>query len=115
MRPILRPRHPSSEQNSLTPEALLRAAIASRTCVTATYNRGKVKLAPYALYERDDALFLDAVTIERDGRPPREPKVGSFRLAGLVNLSSTKDRFEPQPELPAASAKTGLRLLAQLS
>ena len=60
--------------------SLLRRAIATRTYILATYNTGRVKLAPYGLYERDEAHFLAAVTVERDGRVPRELRLGAFRL-----------------------------------
>ena len=61
--------------------------------MSATYNRGKVKLAPYVLYEKDDDLFVDAVTLERDGRPPREAKLGAFRLSGLQRFGWSRSRL----------------------
>jgi hypothetical protein len=73
--------------------------------VRATYNRGSVKLAPHILYKRDDALFLDAVTLERDGRTPRELKLGAFRLSGLTNLSATFEKFDPMLPLSVESEK----------
>lgn len=76
---------------------LLLEAIALRKCVAATYNRMAVKLAPHVLYTRHDELFIDAVTVERDGQPPREIKLGSFKLAGLTGLEATSQTFDPAP------------------
>src|SRR3546814_4683724 len=53
---------------------LLLESIAIRKCVETGYNRMAVKLAPHILYTRHDELFIDAVTIEREGKPPREIK-----------------------------------------
>ena len=52
---------------------LLLEAIALKTCVEGIYNRMTVKLAPHILYTRHDELYVDAVTVERDGTPPRGP------------------------------------------
>jgi hypothetical protein len=40
--------------------------------------------APYSLY-KNDALHIDAITLERD-EPPREPKLGTFKLDGLKDI-----------------------------
>jgi len=42
-----------------------------------------MKLAPLILYTRHGELYLDAVAIEREGRPLRDLKLGTFKLAGL--------------------------------
>lgn len=67
----------------MEPNRLVLEAIALRKCIAATYNRMAVKLAPHILYTRHGELFVDAVTVERDGQPPRETKLGTFKLAGL--------------------------------
>lgn len=69
-------------------------AIALQKCLTATYNRMVVKLAPHILYTRHEEMFIDAVTIERDGRPPRELKLGTFKLAGLSDVAVIDETFE---------------------
>jgi hypothetical protein len=69
-------------------------AIALRKCIQASYNRMQVTLAPHILYTRHDELFVDAVTIERDGQPPREIKLGTFKLAGLKDVSLLERRFD---------------------
>ncbi|MET0372566.1 MAG: hypothetical protein ABW039_14480 [Sphingobium sp.] len=70
-------------------------AIALHKCLRVTYNRMVVTLAPHILYTRHDEMFIDAVTIDRDGRPPRELKLGTFKLAGLSDIAVTDQIFEP--------------------
>lgn len=72
-------------------------AIALRMCLRAQYNRAEVVLAPHVLYQRNDSLFIDAVTQTRDGKPPREEKIGSFNLAGLSDVSVMQAPFETSP------------------
>ena len=80
-------------------------AIATRRCVAATYNRMRVSLAPHILYTRHDEMFVDAVTIEREGLPPREIKFGTFKLAGLKDVAVEDRPFEPNPEFDPAIEK----------
>ena len=96
------------------PVEVIRQAIATRTCIAATYNRGQVKVAPFILYQRDDALFVDAITIERDGRPPREPKLGAFRLSGLSEVRATKEPFVPAVEIELGDGKYAGGVIAHL-
>lgn len=88
----LRYDHGAMELNKIILEA-----IALQKCVLASYNRTAVKLAPHILYTRHDALFIDAVTLERDGQAPREKKLGSFRLTGLKDIALDDSRFQPEP------------------
>lgn len=73
-------------------------------CVAATYNRMAVVLAPHVLFMKNDALYVGAVTLERDGQTPREPKFGLFKLDGLVGLRpedrsfTRSDLYEPEDE-----------------
>ena len=93
--------------------ALLLEAIALKKCVEATYNRMVVKLAPHILYTRHDELFLDAVTLERDGQPPKEKKIGTFKLTGLQALGFSGKPFNPEPIFnPAAEKYRGVTLFA---
>ena len=55
-------------------------AIALQKCLKVTYNKMVVTLAPHILYTRHDEMYIDAVTTDRDGRPPRELKLGTFKL-----------------------------------
>lgn len=72
---------------------VLLEAIVKRQAVAATYNRTEVTLAPHILYTRHGDLHVDAVTLERDGRPPKEEKLGTFKLAGLSAVRLTPRRF----------------------
>jgi hypothetical protein len=71
-------------------------AIARRMCVDAVYNRMTMRLSPHILYTRHDDLFVDAVTVARDGQPPRELKIGTFKLSGLRDMVVTAAPFVPQ-------------------
>jgi hypothetical protein len=75
---------------------IIEAAIVRRLCVRAIYNRTEMTFAPHILYTRHDDPFVDAVVTEREGKPPREIKLASFKLAGLTGIMLTTDRFEPQ-------------------
>lgn len=61
----------------------------------ADYNRGAVILAPVVLFREHDALFLIAATVSRDGKPPREPKLGTFRLSGMTNVRRLRAAIDP--------------------
>jgi len=66
---------------------MLAFAIERQVFVTATYNRLRARLAPHSLFERHGDSFLRAVTLEVDGREPREPKLGIFKLTGLSEVT----------------------------
>lgn len=80
-------------------------AIVKRQCLSATYNRGEVVLAPHAIFTRHDEMFVDAIVIERDGKPPKEVKLGNFKLVGLGALRLTPRRFTPSNLFDAADVK----------
>jgi hypothetical protein len=67
----------------MEPSKLVLEAIALRQGVEATYNRMALKLAPLILYTKHGELYVDGVTVEREGRPVPEAKVGTFKLTGL--------------------------------
>lgn len=93
--------------------AIALEAIARLRCVTATYNRGVVTLAPHILYTRHDELYIDATTIDRDGNPPREVKIGTFKLDGLGDLTLVEQEFTPNALFePEAEKYIGVTLLA---
>jgi hypothetical protein len=75
--------------------ALILEGIATRTCITATYNRMVILLAPHILYTKHDELYLDAVTVKREGALPREVKVGAFKVIGLKDLALSEQAFVP--------------------
>lgn len=82
------------EGTALSPEAeLLAQAISRKLCVVAVYNRTNMTIAPHILYTKHDDLFVDGVVSLREGKVPAEPKLGTFKLAGLSNVSLTADSF----------------------
>ena len=91
------PAHPSID--------IFRDAITRRTCVGTVYNKAEVKLAPHILYSRHGDLFIDAVVVERDGKKPREIKLGTFKLAGLGEAIATKRLFVPLPAFDSSAPK----------
>ena len=72
---------------------LFLEAIVKRQAVAATNNPIAVTLAPHILYTRHGDLHVDAVTLEREGKPPKEVKLGTFKLAGLSAVRLTPRRF----------------------
>lgn len=97
----------------MDPSRVVLEAIALGTCIEAVYNRMKVLLAPHILYTRHDELYVDAVTVERDGQPPREVKLGSFKLTGLREMALADRRFERQLDFdPGDSRYAGVTLFA---
>jgi hypothetical protein len=66
---------------------LLKGAIEQRLCVSATYNRTRLVLAPHQIHMKNDAPHLDAVTLDHGGRAPKNPRVGTFKIAGLTQVT----------------------------
>ena len=92
---------------------LLFEAIALNKCIRATYNRMDVTLAPHILYTRHGELYIDAVTVLREGMQPREAKLGSFKLTGLKDLRLTERQFRPDSLfLPSDEKYRGVTLFA---
>jgi hypothetical protein len=94
---------PALQANPST--GIIEAAILRRQCVRAIYNRTEMMFAPHILYTRHDDPFVDAVVIERAGKPPREIKLASFKLAGLTGIMLTNDKFEPDAVFDAAEPR----------
>jgi hypothetical protein len=86
---------------------ILLEAIALRKCVVATYNKVRMTLAPHILYTKHDAVFVDAVAIERNGELPRETKLGAYNLAGLKDVQLIDRHFEPDRDFDLASLRYG--------
>lgn len=95
----------TSESAPSGPVPTIFEAIVRKRCVVATYNRVNMTLAPHVIYTRHGDLFIDAVAIERDGKPPREEKIGTFKLAGLNDLKLTPRSFPANPMFHANDAK----------
>ncbi|MDB5685151.1 MAG: hypothetical protein JWM75_2849 [Sphingomonas bacterium] len=68
------------------PTRVILEAIARDLCIRAVYNKSVATLAPHIVYTRHGELFVDALTVERDGKKPREEKLGSYKLAGLSEV-----------------------------
>lgn len=80
-------------------------AIVKKQAVAALYNRVALTLAPQVLYTRHGDLHVDAITIERDGRPPKEQKLGTFKLSGLSAVRLTPRRFGRSTLFDAAAER----------
>lgn len=92
---------------------LVFEAVVKRQAIAATYNRGEVTLAPHVVYTRHGEIYVDAITLERDGKPPKEVKLGAFKLAGLGPIRLTPRQFAPSELFDAADQRyDGVTLLA---
>lgn len=87
------------------PLALIKLAIARKLCILATYNRTAMTIAPHILYTKHDEPHLDGVVIARGGVPPKELKLGTFKLTGLSGLGLSPDSFMPQAVYDAATER----------
>ncbi len=88
-------------------------AIVKQQALAATYNRGDITIAPHIVYTKHGEFYLDAVTLERDGKPPREPKIGAFKISGLGGMRVTPRRFTPSELFnPKEERYDGVTLLA---
>ncbi|HWU95600.1 MAG TPA: hypothetical protein VN029_08370 [Sphingomonas sp.] len=87
--------------------------IVRQKCLSATYNRTAMILAPHILYTRHEALHVDAVVVLKEGVPPREEKIGTFKLDGLTEMAVI-DRDFVKSELfdPALEKYQGETLMA---
>lgn len=95
----------------MLPNKELLQAIATRVCATATYNRDRIVLAPHILYTRHGEVHADGVVLERNDVPPKEVKLGTFKLAGLHDVAVTDRQFVPDPIFdPNAEKYAGVTL-----
>lgn len=92
---------PGSAQTLDQVEQLCLRALRLRRCISASYNRGTIVIEPVLLFREHEAAFLLARTVLRDGTPPRESKLGSFRLSGMTQVglaSASVERSLAPPE-----------------
>ena len=87
--------------------ALVRTAIRNRTCLQAVYNRLTILLAPHALYTRHGEHYVDGVVQSREGQPPKEAKLGTFKVDGLRELSLAAVPFLPDALFDPGADKYG--------
>ena len=91
---------------ALSPEAeLIAQAVRRKLCIVAVYNRTSMQIAPHILYTKHDDPFIDGVAVLRDGKVPAELKLGTFKLAGLNNVSLTAEPFNVMPVYDPDDAK----------
>lgn len=86
-------------------QIIIRDAIAQSQCIEVTYNRMRLKLAPHILYARHGAPFLDAVAVEREGKELSDPRLGTFKLAGLQDVAVIERSFQFMPGFDASDPK----------
>ncbi len=72
---------------------LLRDAIKRKVMVEAEFNRSRSVLAPHSLIEKNGELYLKAVTVARPGLKRRDPRLGTFKLHGLRDVTVTRRLF----------------------
>ncbi len=88
-------------------------AIALKKCITATYNGTKMRLAPHILYTKHDEMFMDAVALLKNDVPPREKKLGTFKIIGIKDMELEEEGFEIEPFYePSAEKYEGVTLFA---
>ncbi|MBB4640377.1 hypothetical protein [Rhizorhapis suberifaciens] len=81
-------------------------AIARKQTVAARYNGDLIKLAPHLLFERHGDLFVSALNMSKNWRTDVEPRLGQFKLAGLVATELLDETFEPLPSYEAAAPRS---------
>lgn len=102
----------SNEAVPTGPIPTILEGIVRRRCLSATYNRSSMIVSPHALYTKHGDLFMDAVTVSRNLVMAREPKLGTFKLAGLTDLKLTGREFEPSDLFePEAERYEGVALM----
>jgi len=97
------------------PQSLLTRAIEQRLSVRWTYNRANMVAGPQILYRKHDALYCDAVVVERDGSTPTETKLGSFNLAGLTGIKLMRRSFVGSTEIDLADPRYQGGILARVA
>ena len=81
------------------PTRLIMEALARRIRLSGTYNGTESVMAPHVLYTRAGELYLGAVVLLRNGQPPREPKLGIFKVDGLSAVQLVDQPFAPDRTL----------------
>lgn len=95
----------SPDQGPTGPTATMFEAVIRQLCVSVTYNRTRMIVAPHILYMRGDALYTDAFVVSRENMLPREPKMGTFKIDGLKDVKLTERPFEPSELFDPDQAK----------
>ncbi len=85
----------TDQQAPTGPTATILEAIVRQLCVSATYNRKRMILAPHIAYLRGGGLYVDAWIVSRENMLALEERIGTFKLDGLSELAITQRRFAP--------------------
>jgi hypothetical protein len=100
------------ETPPVNPTMIVLEAIVRRRCISVTYNRKRMILAPHILYSRREQLYVDAFTVSLEGMLPREVKLGTFKLDGLNDLKLIEREFVYNPMFePEAEKYAGVTLM----
>jgi hypothetical protein len=81
----------------MTTNRAILEAIATKRVLSSTYNGTAFILAPHILYTRRDLVFLDAVPISKNGAPPREEKIATFKVDGMADIAMADGTFSICP------------------
>jgi hypothetical protein len=104
--------HEDWQQDEMSNHMIILEAIARKRCISAVYNRVQMRLAPHILYTKHGAMHVDCVALERGGEPPKEKKLGIFKLEGLNDLTLMEAEFTREPLFkPDAERYEGFTLL----
>jgi hypothetical protein len=98
---------------AMTTNRAILEAIALKKCLTGTYNSTSFLLAPHILYTRRDLVYLDAVPLQKNGSPPRELKMATFKVDGMADIALAEEPFEVSELLePGLEKYAGTTLFA---
>jgi hypothetical protein len=81
----------------MTANRAILEAIATKRALSSTYNGTAFILAPHILYTRRDLVYLDAVAITKNGAPPREEKIATFKVDGMADIAMADGEFSICP------------------
>ncbi|RJT22649.1 hypothetical protein D5I55_12535 [Chakrabartia godavariana] len=83
----------SGNYGAMTANRAILEAIATKRPLTSTYNGTSFVLAPHILYTRRDLVYLDAVPLSKNGAPPREEKMATFKVDGMADIAIADGDF----------------------
>lgn len=79
------------------PAMVLFEAVVRQRCVSVTYNRKRMILAPHIVYTRNAGMYIDAITVSLEGMLAREVKLGTFKVDGLSEIKLIERPFDIHP------------------
>jgi len=87
----------SGNHADMTTNRAILEAIATKRVLSSTYNGTAFILAPHILYTRRDLVYLDAVPIAKNGAPPSEEKIATFKVDGMADIAMADGTFSICP------------------